>query len=51
MIKDLNVSDTKKDVAPKQRPYRFPSTEDHMQVTPTFGHTWASPTHTVIGEI
>ena len=38
MIKtmDLNVSGTKKDVALKQRPDRFPSIGDHIQVTPTF---------------
>ena len=51
MIKtlDLNVSGTKRDVAPKQRPDRFPSIGDHIQVTPTFEHTWATPSHTVIG--
>ena len=36
-------------VAPKQRPDRLPSTGDHIQVTPTFEHTWAIPRHTVIG--
>ena len=48
MIKtlDLNFSGTKMDVVPKQRPDRFPSIEDHMQVTPTFEHTWATPKHT-----
>ena len=52
MIKtlDLNVSGTKRDVAPKQRPDKFPSTEDHIQVAPTFEHTWATPRHTVIGD-
>ena len=51
MIKtlDLNVSGTKRDVAAKQRPDRFPSIEDHNQVTPTFEHNWATPRHTVIG--
>ena len=51
MIKtlDLNVSSTKRDVAPKQRPDRFPSLGDHIQVTPTFENTWATPRHTVIG--
>ena len=51
MIKSLNsnVSGTKKDVAPKQRPDRFPSIGDHIHVTTTFEHTWATPRHTVIG--
>ena len=51
MIKtlDLNVSGTKRDVAPKQRPDRFASIGDHIQITPTFEHTWANPRHTVIG--
>ena len=37
MIKtlDLNISGTKMDVAAKQRPDRFPSIGDHIQVTPT----------------
>ena len=38
-----------KDVAPKQRPDRFPSIGDHNYVTPTFERTWATPRHTVIG--
>ena len=52
MIKtsNLNVSGTKRDVTPKQRPDRFPSIGDHIQVTPTFEHTWATPRHTVIGD-
>ena len=51
MIKtlDLNISGTKRDVAPKRRPDRFPSIGDHIQVTPTFEHTGATPRHTVIG--
>ena len=51
MIKtlNLNVSGTKRDVAPKQRPHRFPSIGDHIRVTPTFEHTWATPCHIVIG--
>ena len=51
MIKtlDLNVSGTKRDVAPKQGPDRFPSIGDHIQVTLTFEHTWATPRHTGIG--
>ena len=51
MIKtlELNVSDTKRDVAPKQRPDKLPSIGDHIQVTTTFEHTWATPRHTVIG--
>ena len=51
MIKslDLNFSGTKTDIALKQRSDRFPSIGDHIQVTPTFEHTWATPRHTVIG--
>ena len=50
MIKtlDLNASGTKRDVAPKQRPDRFPSIGDHIQVTPAFEHSWATSKHTVI---
>ena len=50
MIKtlDLNVSGTKKDVGPKQKPDRFSSIGDHIQVTPTFEDAWATPRHTVI---
>ena len=40
---------TKKDVAPKQRPNRFPSVSDHIHVTPNFEHAWTTPRHTVIG--
>ena len=32
-----------------ERPYRFPYIADHIQVTPTFELTWATPGHTVIG--
>ena len=43
-ILDLNVSGTRRDVAPKQRPDKSPSIGDHMQVTPSFeqpqGMTW-----------
>ena len=51
MIKtlNLNVSGTKRDVAPKQRLDRFPSIGNHIQVTPTFKYTWATPRYTVIG--
>ena len=45
----MNVSGTKRDVAPKQKPDRFPSIGDHIQVTLTFEHTWATPRHTVKG--
>ena len=44
---NLNVFGTKRDLAPKQRPDRFPSIGDHIHVTPTFEHTWATPRHTV----
>ena len=52
MIKtlDLNISDTKRDVAPKHRSDRFPSIVDHIQVTPTLEHTWAIPRHTGTGD-
>ena len=51
MIKtlDMNASDTKMNVAPKQRPGRFPSIGDHIKVTPTFENTWGILRHTVIG--
>ena len=51
MIKtlDLNVSGTERDVATKQRLGRFPSIGDHIHVTPTVEHTWATPRHAVIG--
>ena len=45
---DLNVSGTQRDVAPKQRPDRLSSIGDHIQVTPTFEHTWVTPRDTVI---
>ena len=44
----INVSGTKRDVAPKQRYERFPSVGDHIHATPTFEHAWATPGHTVI---
>ena len=46
---NLNVSGTKRDVAPTQRSDRFPSVGDHIHTTPTFEHAWATPRHTVIG--
>ena len=51
MIKTLdpNVSGTKRDAAPKQRPDRLPFIGDYIEVTPTFEHTWTTPRHTVIG--
>ena len=51
MIKtlDLNVSGTKRNAVPKQKPDRFSSIRDHIQVTPTFEHAWATPSHAVIG--
>ena len=50
MIKtlNLNVSGIKRDVPVKQRPDRFRSIGDHVQVTTTFEHIWATPRHTVI---
>ena len=41
----MNVSDTKRDVVPKQRSDRFASIVDHIYITPTFEHTWATPRH------
>ena len=45
---NLNVSGTKKDVAPKQGHDRFPSVGDHIHANPTFEHAWATLRHTVI---
>ena len=47
MTKTLNssVSGTKRDVAPKLRPDRFPSVGDHIHATPTFEDGWATPRH------
>ena len=45
----LNVSGTKRDVAPKQRHDRLPSVGDHIHVTYTFEHAWATLRHTFIG--
>ena len=46
---NLNVSGTKRAVAPKQRYNTFPSIGDHIHATPTFEHVWATPRHTVVG--
>ena len=46
---NLNVSGTKKDVAPKQGYDRFSSIEDDIHATPTFEHSWTTPGLTVIG--
>ena len=46
---NLNVSGTKKDVAPKQGYDRFSSIEDDIHATPTFEHAWTTPGLTVIG--
>ena len=45
----MNASDTKMNVAPKQRPGRFPSIGDHIKVTPNFENTLGILRHTVIG--
>ena len=44
MIKtlNLNVSGIKRDVALKQRPDRFSSIGEQIQVTSTFEHTWTT---------
>ena len=49
MIKTWMPLTKNRDVAPKQRPDRFPSIGDHIQVTPTFEDTWATPRYNVIG--
>ena len=50
MIRNLNLNVSgKRDVALKQRLNRFPSIGDHIHVTPTFEHSWATLRHTVIG--
>ena len=46
---NLDVSGTKRDVAPKQRSDRFPSVGDCIHVTPPFEYEWATSRHTVIG--
>ena len=45
----LNVSGTKRDVALKQRPDRFPSIGDHIQVIPTFEHLGNPKTYVIEG--
>ena len=46
---NLNVSRTKKDVAPKQRYNRLLSVEGHIHATSTFEHALATPRPLVIG--
>ena len=46
---NLDVSETKRDVAPTQRSDRFPSIGDCIHATPTSEHVWATTRHTVIG--
>ena len=46
---NLNVSGIKRDVAPKQRYDRSPSSEVHTNATSTFQHARAIPRHTIIG--
>ena len=46
---NLNVSRTKKDVAPKQRYNRLLSVEGHIHATSTFEHALATPRPRVIG--
>ena len=46
---NFNVSGTKRDVAPKQRPDRFSSVGEQNHINPTFEHALATPRHTVIG--
>ena len=51
MIKtlNLNVSRTKRDIAPKLKPDRFSSVGDNIHDTATFEHAWATLRHTVMG--
>ena len=37
------------DIVPKQRYDKLPPVGDHIHVTPTYDHAWATPDHTVIG--
>ena len=46
---NLNFSETNSDVVPKQRYDRFRSAGDHIHVTSTFEHPWATPIHTAFG--
>ena len=46
---NLNISGTKRDLAPKQRYDRFPSVGDHIEATTTFEYAWVTPKQTVIG--
>ena len=45
---NLNVSGTKRNVAPKQRYDRFLFVGNHVHATPTFRYAWATPRHTVL---
>ena len=46
---NLTVSETKRNVSPKQRYDRFPFVGNQIHATPTFEQAWATPGHTVIG--
>ena len=48
-ILNLNVYETKRNAARKERPDRFPSAGDDILATTTFECAWATPKHTVIG--
>ena len=45
---NLNVSRTKRDVAPKQRYDRFPAVGDHIHAIPTFEHAWTTRRNSII---
>ena len=49
-ISNFNVSGTKRNVTPKQRPDKFPAIGDHIHATLTFEYAWATPRYTVIGD-
>ena len=44
---NLNISGTKRDVDPKQRPDRFSSVRELNRITPTFEHAYVTPRHTL----
>ena len=45
---NLNVSESNRDVVPKQRYDIFPYVGDRIHATTTFEYAWATPGHTII---
>ena len=45
---NLNVTETKRGVAYKQRCDRFASVGEHIHANPTFEQAWTTPRNTVI---